>query len=149
VLSRVKAVIFPLETPTQEILYMEEMTAAINAATSPVVQIWMNWMLAIFAISIIFVWKYKGARWVLLALFLSIPAAYFLFQATKDPWLLGLIHFVLWIPLGIHLLVVEIKRPEVRIASIYGVWLVLLLATIVISLVFDFRDVFQVLTGSR
>jgi hypothetical protein len=45
--------------------------------------------------------------------------------------------------------VVEIKRPEVRIASIYGVWLVLLLATIVISLVFDFRDVFQVLTGSR
>ena len=128
---------------------MEEMTAAINAATSPAVQMWMNWMLGIFAISIIFVWKYKGARWVLLAFLLSMPAAYFLFQATKDPWLLGVIHFVLWLPLGVHLSVVEFKRPEVRLASIYGVWLVLLLATIAISLVFDFRDVFQVLTGSR
>ncbi|MFT4726180.1 MAG: hypothetical protein ACI9UN_000675 [Granulosicoccus sp.] len=128
---------------------MEEMTAAINAATSPAVKMWINWMLAVFAISIIFVWKYKGARWVLLAFLLSMPAAYFLFQATKDPWLLGLIHFVLWMPLGIHLIVVELKRTEVRIASIYGVWLVLLLATIAISLVFDFRDVYQVLTGSR
>jgi hypothetical protein len=128
---------------------MEEMTAAINAATGPAVKMWINWMLAVFAISIIFVWKYKGARWVLLAFLLSMPAAYFLFQATKDPWLLGLIHFVLWMPLGIHLIVVELKRTEVRIASIYGVWLVLLLATIAISLVFDFRDVYQVLTGSR
>jgi len=31
---------------------MEEMEAAINAATSPAVKIWMNWMLAIFAASL-------------------------------------------------------------------------------------------------
>jgi len=105
---------------------MEEMTAAVNAATTPAVQMWMNWMLAIFALSIIFVWKYKGARWVLLAFVLSIPAGYLLFLATKDPWLLGAVHFIFWLPLAVHLLVVELKRPEVRIASIYGVWLVLL-----------------------
>ena len=128
---------------------MEEMTAAIDAATTPVVQIWMNWMLGIFALSIIFVWKYKGARWVLLTLVLSMPAAYIVYQATKNPWLLGIVHFVLWIPLGAYLLIVELKRPEVRLASIYGVWMIVLLTTIAISLVFDFRDVFLVLSGSR
>ena len=128
---------------------MEEMSAAIEAATTPAVQMWMNWMLAIFALSVIFVWKYKGARWVLLAFLLSIPAGYFLFQATKNPWLLGIVHFLLWLPAAIYLLVVEIKRPEVRLASIYGVWVVLLLATIAVSLVFDARDIFLVLTGSR
>jgi hypothetical protein len=128
---------------------MEEMTSAINAATSPAVQMWMNWMLAIFALSIIFVWKYKGARWVLLAFLLSMPVGYFIFQATQDPWLLGIPHILLWLPLAIYLIAVELKRPEVRLPSIYGVWLMILLGTIAISLVFDFRDVFQVLSGSR
>jgi len=128
---------------------MQEMMAAVDAAATPNVAIWMNWMLAIFALSIVFVWKYKGARVVLAVFLLSMPAGVLFFQWTQDPWLLGVVHIVFWLPLAVYLLTVEFKRAEVRAASIYGLWLILLLATIAISLVLDVRDVFNVLTGRR
>jgi len=128
---------------------MQEMTAAIDAVATPNVAMWMNWMVGVFLLSILFVWKYAGARVVLLVFFLSIPALYFVFQATKDPWLLGIVHIVFWLPLAIYLLLVEFKKPAVRAASIYGVWLILLISTIAISVVLDVRDVFNVLTGAR
>ena len=119
---------------------MQEMMAAVDAVATPNVAIWMNWMFAIFVLSVVFVWKYKGARVVLTVFILSIPAGVLFFQWTKDPWLLGVVHIVFWLPLAVYLLTVEFKRPEVRTASIYGVWLILLLATIAISLVLDVRD---------
>jgi len=63
---------------------MQEMMAAVDAAASPNVAIWMNWMLAIFALSIVFVWKYKGARVVLTIFLLSIPAGVLFFQWLVD-----------------------------------------------------------------
>jgi len=82
---------------------MQEMTAAIDAVATPNVAMWMNWMVGVFLLSILFVWKYAGARVVLLVFFLSIPALYFVFQATKDPWLLGIVHIVFWLPLAIYI----------------------------------------------
>ena len=124
---------------------MEEMGVAINAATSPDVKIWMNWMLAIFATSLLFVWKHKTA-WVVLGTFLlTLPLALYIFELTKSVPLIGIAHIALWLPLAIFLIITEIKGKITQLKTPYGVYLVLLLATIAISLFFDIRDAILIL----
>jgi len=119
---------------------MEEMEAAINAASSPIVKIWMNWMLIIFMASLFFVWKHKTAWAVFGTLLLSIPLALYIFELTKSVPLIGLAHVALWMPLAIFLFIMEVKGKTTQLKSPYGVYIVLLLITIVISLFFDIRD---------
>ena len=119
---------------------MEEMEAAINAATSPAVKIWMNWMMAIFVLSIFFVWKHKTAWAVLGTLALSLPLAVYIFELTQSVPLIGLAHVALWPPLAIFLVITEFKGKTEQLKTPYGIYIVLLLATIVISLFFDIRD---------
>ena len=128
---------------------MLEMNEAINAASSPAVKIWMNWMLIVFAASLLFVWKHPPARWATGAFIVSMILGALIFKATSDPWLLGIGHLIAWTPLAIYLFLKVVRAPGFRPGSVYGVWVSLLLATIIISLLFDVRDVFQVLTGSR
>lgn len=126
---------------------MEEMEAAINAATSPAVKIWMNWMLAIFAASLLFVWKHKTAWAVPGALLLTLPLALYIFELTKSPQLIGISHIAFWLPLAIFLFITEIKGKIAQLKTPYGVYLVLLLTTIAISLFFDTRDAILILIG--
>ena len=119
---------------------MEEMELAINAATSPAVKIWMNWMLAIFASSIFFVWKHKTAWSVLGTLLASLPLALLIFKFTQSVPLIGLAHVALWLPLAIFLIMTELKGKVAQLKTPYGVYIVLLLITITISLFFDIRD---------
>lgn len=128
---------------------MEEMNQAINAATSPAVQMWMNWMLLVFMLSIVFVWKFPPARWVLGAFILSGIVGFLIFKITQKPHLIGISHIVLWIPLGLYLYKSVIKSSNFKRRSIYGVWILLVMATIVISVVFDFRDVAMVFLGMK
>jgi len=125
------------------------MMQAVEAAASPSVQLWMNWMLIIFALSLIFVWKKVGARYALAAFVLGAISGVVIFNLTGDPWLLGISHILFWLPLLWILYRVDISKPGFNWKTPYGVWLALLIATIVISLVFDFRDVAMVLTGTR
>jgi len=128
---------------------VQEMMQAVEAAASPSVQLWMNWMLIIFALSLIFVWKKVGARYALAAFVLGAISGVVIFNLTGDPWLLGISHILFWLPLLWILYRVDISKPGFNWKTPYGVWLALLIATIVISLVFDFRDVAMVLTGTR
>ncbi len=128
---------------------MEEMELAINAATTPAVQLWMNWMIFIFIISIVFVWKYKAARIVLAAFILTLPMAMLIFNLSKSVHLIGIAHLILWGPLAFYLIKYEIKIPSFNFKSVYGVWVMLLLGTIVISLVFDARDIILVMLGEK
>jgi len=116
------------------------MELAINAATSPAVKIWMNWMLAIFASSIFFVWKHKTAWSVLGTLLASLPLALLIFKFTQSVPLIGLAHVALWLPLAIFLIMTELKGKVAQLKTPYGVYIVLLLITITISLFFDIRD---------
>ncbi len=124
---------------------MEEMDAAINAASSPAVKIWMNWMLVIFLSSIIFVWRHKTAWAVLVTLLLSLPLAIYIFEFTQSVPLIGLAHIALWIPLAIFLIIMEVKGKTAQLKSPYGIYIVLLLITIAISLFFDIRDAVLIL----
>ncbi|MDX1519765.1 MAG: hypothetical protein R3318_06540 [Gammaproteobacteria bacterium] len=128
---------------------MEEMNAAVNAVMTPAVRIWVNWMLAIFLVSIFFVWKHKSARIILAAFILTLPVALVIFELGKNPHLLGISHILVWTPLAVYLLKTEISGQLSRLKSPYGIYLVLLLITIAISLVFDVRDVILVTMGLK
>jgi len=113
------------------------------------VQIWMNWMMFIFLSSIFFVWKYKTARWVLVSFFLTMPLGIFVYYLTNTVHLLGIPHIIIWLPLLIFLYRLDFKSESFKKASPYGVWVILLATTIVVSLIFDVRDIFLVSIGSK
>jgi len=119
---------------------MNEMMQAVEAATSPVVQAWMNWMVLIFLLSLLFVWKRVGARYTIAAFVLGAIAALVIFKMSGDPHLLGVSHILFWLPLLWIIYKVDISKPGFNWKTPYGIWLALLMVTIVISLVFDFRD---------
>jgi hypothetical protein len=130
-------------------LYMEEMSAAIEAVSSPAVGIWINWMGLIFLASLIFVYRHVSARFILGTIILTAPLALVIFKKTGSPHLIGVAHILLWLPLGVYLVKTEVLHKTVKLRSAYGVYLVLLLATITISLVFDIRDTLLILLGMK
>lgn len=131
---------------------MEELNTAMQAGTSQAVQIWMNWMLAVFAASLLFVWRHKPARAVLLAFVLTAITGYIIWLTTRNIHLLGIAHLLIWIPLALFLWKKVLSRKARRDSKrhkIFFLWASLVFATIIISLVFDFRDIFLVLTGGK
>lgn len=131
---------------------LAELQAAMEAGTTPAVQMWMNWMGLVFLASIIFVWKHKPARWVLATLFGTIIGGSIVWLLTKNVHLLGIVHLVIWLPLGIYLWKSVLSGPARETISqhrIFFTWAALVFATIVISLVFDVRDIYLVLTGAK
>ncbi len=128
---------------------MEEMQTAINAATSPTVKIWMDWMLAIFVLSIVFVWNHKTARVIFGAFLLTLPLAMYIFNITRSVPLLGLAHIIVWVPLAIYLIKDEVMRHAFELKTPYGIYVVFLFATIIISLLFDIRDSVPILLSMK
>lgn len=113
------------------------------------VQIWMNWMMVVFLASILFVWKHKGARWVALSFIVSMPLGMLVFYLSNTVHLLGIVHLLLWSPILIYIMRVEFKSDDFKLKSPYGVWTILLMVTIVISLLFDIRDLILVMMGLK
>ena len=103
-------------------------------------------MLIIFFSSIIFVWKHKTAWAVLVTLLLSMPLAIYIFDTTQSVPLIGLAHIALWLPLAIFLIIAEVKGKTAQLKTPYGIYIVLLLVTITISLFFDIRDAILILS---
>jgi uncharacterized membrane protein AbrB (regulator of aidB expression) len=128
---------------------MEEMEIAINAVTSDSVKMWINWMMIIFLLSLIFTYKHVSARFIFISLFVTIPIAIFIFNITKSPHLVGVSHIIVWLPLAIYLIKTEVIGKTEKLKSVYGVYLILLLATIAISLFFDIRDTTLIALGMK
>lgn len=128
---------------------VEEMEIAINATTSDTVKMWMNWMGLIFLSSLFFAYKHISARYIFLCIVLTAILAILIFNITKSPHLVGASHIILWLPLAIYLLKVEVIGKLENLKSAYGVYLILLLTTIVISLYFDIRDTTLILLGMK
>jgi hypothetical protein len=116
------------------------MEAAINAVTSDAVKIWMNWMVIIFLSSLIFVYRHNSARIIFGSLIFTMPIAIWLFNTTRSAHLIGVAHIIVWLPLAIYLVKIEIINQGEKLKTPYGIYLVLLLTTIVTSLYFDIRD---------
>lgn len=136
---------------------MDAFNAAMEAGTSDAVKHWMNWMSLVFLASLIFVWKFKAARVTLIALIFTMIGAVIVWSLTKNVHLLGIVHLVVWLPLAVYLWKTTLSpsarlsagRPKTAYTRAHMLWVILLFATIIISLLFDVRDIFLVLTGAK
>jgi hypothetical protein len=117
------------------------------------VRYWVMWMGIINMAAVLFLlrWKDGGIRWgyleAVIVLAVLVPMAFFmdwLFGQVGYVRLLGLPHIVLWTPLAIYLWFRLAKHPS---NSVFGIYLRVLLATIVVSLAFDYTDVVRYLLG--
>lgn len=127
----------------------KEIDTAMRTETTPIVQIWMNWMVGLFFASIIFVWHKKSARFILATILMTLVFAAEIFYFTKNVHLFSIPHLVLWAPLAVYLIRAEFRKPDFKITSIYGIYLTLLVATIAVSLVFDIRDMILISMGMK
>ncbi len=131
---------------------MSEMMDQINAQMEllpPLVQYWMKGMSLIFIVSLAFVWKKKAARYAFASMLLVIPVGLLAFYFSNNVHLMGVGHLLFWTPLLYYLFKYEIKSDEFTFKSAYGGWVVLIMVTIAISLIFDVRDVILVATGAK
>ena len=130
----------------------EEMNAALMAETSPAVQIWMNWMMLVFLASVFFLKNHRVARWVLITIVATMIGAILIWMMTKNVHLFGIAHLILWAPLAIYLwktVLSKQAKTNMKQYRVFFIWVCLLFATILISLVFDVRDIYLVMTGQK
>lgn len=111
---------------------------------------WLNWMGLMLILSVPFAFRHKTARVAValgpLAVFALAPVVFYFFGNIH---LLGIAHFIAWTPLLIYIYVKEIRTGELNYKSLYGVWLMLFSATLIISLLFDARDIVLVAMGAK
>lgn len=117
------------------------------------VHYWVTWMGIINLTAVLFLlrWKDGGIRRgyleAVVVLAVLVPMAFFmgwLFDQVGYVRLLGLPHIIFWTPLALFLWFRLARHPR---NSVFGVYLRVLLATIVVSLAFDFTDVARYLVG--
>ena len=109
------------------------------------VQLWMNWMMLILGPAALAAALFKvEARWLLLAVLLTIPATMLMGVYVGWNGLWGLTHIALWGPAAIYM---TRRFSQIEVKSLYGVWYVLALSTLWISLIFDVKDVGAFLLG--
>jgi|GEM_PF-977013 len=106
-------------------------------------QNWMLWLNVVFLAGLLFVFSHEPVRWVLAAYLVCFPVAVPIYIYTKDIAMLGVPHILFWTPLLIYLPLEAAEDPDSSLLSLYGVWTVLLMLTITISVVFDVRAVFE------
>jgi len=112
-------------------------------ATPLWVQLWVGFMLVMFAIGLFaFAWKQPIARWLVGGFLLSALFGETLFNAMGLPFLSGsiaILHLVFWSPGFILLL---IRRPFLDPAEgrWFRIWSGVMVCSIIFSYVFDLRD---------
>lgn len=109
------------------------------AALPQWVQLWMNWMTLILGPGALVAAFFRvEARWLLLAMLLTIPATMAMGVYVGWNGLWGITHIVFWGPVAVYM---SRRFSQIEVKSLYGVWYVLALVTLWVSLVFDVKDV--------
>lgn len=135
---------------------------AMENGTTDIVKLWMRWMILIFLLSLLFVARYKAARWAFLAIIATAICGGGVWALSQSVHLLGIAHLFVWAPLAAYIWISTLS-PQARAKAdsstrinksslyhkVYMLWAVLIFLTIIISLVFDVRDIFLVATGAK
>ncbi len=114
------------------------------------VRLWLVWLLfGAGALPLaLFIWK-QSRKVALAALIANIPAGLgtaWIYQLMGYVKLLGLAHIIFWTPLAVYLYM-QLKRSDL---PNWPRWIIILvLATIAISLAFDYSDALRYLLGER
>ncbi len=141
---------------------MTDLLYALQSQTSPVVQLWMSWMIFIFLAGVLFARQHPQARRALLALTATAFLGYIFWTMTGNVHLLGLSHILIWLPLAIYLWKTTLSKQarkhdgesdtakyKTLTYRAFFLWVCLLFVTIVVSLVFDLRDIALVMAGGK
>ena len=123
--------------------------AAQMATISTPVGYWMIRMRAILLSSLLFAWKHKEARWAVGAIVMTRISTIVIFILWANVHLFGIAHLIWWTPLLVYLLKSYQLQEKFRQWSFVRVWHHLLCATITVSLLFDVRDIYLVITGVK
>lgn len=130
--------------------------SAINKAmgeeTTTLVQLWMGWMGFIFLVSVFFAWRYNPARLVFVAMLGTMAAVLYIWSLTKNVHLFGVAHILIWFPLALLLwdsVLSKKSRARYQDHQPFFIWIVLVCLTIIVSLMFDARDIYLVMHDSK
>lgn len=105
------------------------------------VHLWMRWLNIVFLFGLFFVDSQDGAKWGLIAYFTAFPIGVLVFWRQRDMRLTGLAHIICWTPVLVCLPTEAAMSSDFRLLTPYGVWIVLLCATVAVSVIFDIRAV--------
>lgn len=115
---------------------------------SPILRIWFVWLgLVILVLPFVFIRHRQGRVAVIFSL-VFIAIQFPLLHVFGIGYFLSLPHLVLWIPLFIYLSR-ELKAGRIQLHSPFGVWTLIAIATLLVSLVFDIRDFVRWIAGER
>lgn len=130
---------------------MEEINAAMELLISqkPLVGYWMNWMGIVMMASVFFMYWKKPARWVFFSFLVIFALALGVYQITENIHLFGIAHLIVWPFLTYYLIKYVMMDKGYKLKSVYGVWVLLVVLTMIISMLFDVRDIALVLMGLK
>ncbi len=141
---------------------MTDILTALTTQTSPAVQLWMGWMALVFLMALIFVRNHIQAQRTVLAMIGTIGGAYIIWFASENVHLFGIIHILIWGPLAVYLWISMLSKkarrhdgdPDIsRYRTVkykaFFYWVCLLFGTIVVSLIFDLRDIILVMADQK
>lgn len=111
-------------------------------ASAPVwVQIWIGFMFVVFGAGLVLAWKHRAAWWMVGAFVGShLASGLEILLLGPERLTVGLIainHCVFWTPAAVAF---YRRTRGTRVASVFGLWRWLVLATAAFSLIFDYRD---------
>lgn len=129
---------------------MKNLPQAVQSKISRPVMIWANFMgLVLVAGSAIFMFSNTAALYVFVATMASFAIAFTLYQFRPNIYVIGVPQLFLWTPLVIYLYRTEFADGAADTSQAFTIWLGLALITMVISILFDVRDLYLVVTQGR
>ena len=128
---------------------MIPMMKAVLTETKPAVIIWLNFMsLVLVGGGAVFMFDHTAALLIFISAILSLVAAIVLFGKFQNIYVLGATHIPLWGPLVAFIAATEFAGGA-DFSQPYTLWLALASLVMVVSLVFDARDLYLVVTSGR
>ena len=113
-----------------------------------ILKYWIRWLGVMNMACIFFVWKHYQARWVAVAMLIVIAANVPIAMALGLVKALAIPHLFAWIPLVVYL-AMQVRKGKVQTKSIFGIWVLMLMVTNTVSIIFDIRDTVEYIAGDR
>lgn len=118
------------------------------AALPMLLQYWLNWMMVVIILMPLLFFRRPQGRVAIGTSVLLLAAAIPLGRIFGISNFFALLHLLIWTPLVMYFCY-QLREKMIPIKSFFGIWSLVMVATVIISLVFDIRDFSRWLMGER